>query len=101
MNFKFTKKLIALIEIIIIGICIFYTINHFSLNIDQKNLEQDKNSKKSNDKLVKSIFKEIYGKNLWEKHGMIYIISQIFTFFGYHTQYLYSKILSTLKKVSI
>ena len=86
MNFKFTKKLIALIEIIIIGICIFYTINHFYLNTE---LEQDNNLKKSNNKLVKSIFKEIYGKNLWEKHGMIYIyhiLVKYSLFEWYHTQ---------------
>ena len=56
MVFKFTKKLIALIEIIIIGICILYTINYFSTNIDQKILEQEINSKHYN-KIVKSIFK--------------------------------------------
>ena len=74
MSINFVKKIIFALQLIFILVCLAYTLNIMMLrdnNIANDSFKvkiQEINNPQS--KLIGSVFKEIYLKNLWEKHGL-------------------------------
>lgn len=70
MNKNFAKKILFTLEILLISTCLIYTIQFFIFKTNNNSSQDLKPA--SNPKLIRSIFNEIYNKNLWEKHGLGY-----------------------------
>lgn len=73
MNYKYLKKIIFTLEIIIITTCLIYSVKFFLSQENHRQIIQiEQHEMQISNEHIKAVFKEIYGKNLWEKHGLGY-----------------------------